>query len=74
MPLYDTNWYYVIYSLVFHFSILTIAVGVIVILFIIIDTSLRRPESLISAVGLLVIVVVTFFSSKDPRQASVKVQ
>ena len=42
-----------------------------VLAFILIETLIRRPSSLISAVGLLVILTVMFFLSNDPRQVSV---
>ncbi|XP_045196631.2 solute carrier family 28 member 3-like [Mercenaria mercenaria] len=51
-------------------TILTFLVAVAVVLFIIIDTSLRRPYSLISALGMIVFTLLMFFFSKDPRQVT----
>lgn len=51
-------------------TVLTLVVAIAVVLFIIIDTSLRRPVSLISALGIIIFTLLMFFFSKDPRQVT----
>ncbi|KAL4233365.1 hypothetical protein ACF0H5_008047 [Mactra antiquata] len=63
------TWRYLVYRRLI-LAIVTTVVAATVILFILIDTSLRRPASLISAFGMVVFILLMFFASHDPRQVT----
>ena len=55
---------------ILYLRCLTITVLVVVVLFLLIDTLHRRPQSMFSACGIVVFTLFMFIFSKDPRQVT----